>query len=98
MLVGRLGLLRAATPRAFAPIARAAPVAARRTMHGLATPRLLQVRATMAMLSLSSLSTSSALGAEGGLHALSGKRIDAETVTMADFVGKPVLVVNVASR
>ena len=56
------------------------------------------MRATMAMLSLSSLSTSSALSAEGSLHALSGKRIDAETVTMADFAGKPVIVVNVASR
>ena len=95
-MLGRL--LRAGTPRAIATVARAAPVAARRTMHGLTTPRLLHMRATMAMLSLSSLSTSSALSAEGSLHALSGKRIDAETVTMADFAGKPVIVVNVASR
>ena len=53
---------------------------------------------TLAVLSLSTSTASAAAGAAGGLHALAGKRIDAAPVTMADFLGKPVLVVNVASR
>ena len=72
-------------------LARSALALARR-------PRSLFPVKTLAVLSLSTSTASAAAGAAGGLHALAGKRIDAAPVTMADFLGKPVLVVNVASR
>jgi len=76
----------------FTALARSA---ASRSSWAMARP---VQRTTLAMLSATSLST--AVGTEAGpsLHSLSGKRMDATTVSMSDFIGKPVLVVNVASR
>ena len=59
-------------------------------------------RTTLAFLSLTTFSTTAALSssaaASGSLHDLTGTRIDAKSVSMSDFFGKPVLVLNVASR
>lgn len=54
------------------------------------------LRTTLAVLSLTTFSTTAA--ASGSLHDLTGTRIDAKSVSMSDFLGKPVLVLNVASR
>jgi len=69
-----------------------------RSSWAVTRPRALPVKATLAMLLTSSAAASAAAAGTSGLHKLSGQRIDAATVTMADFVGKPVLMVNVASR
>jgi len=73
--------------------------AMRRSSCAMTQPRF---RTTLAVLSLTTFSTTAALSssaaASGSLHDLTGTRIDAKSVSMSDFLGKPVLVLNVASR
>jgi hypothetical protein len=52
----------------------------------------------LVLATLSSATLSSSAAASGSLHDLTGTRIDEKSVSMSDFLGKPVLVLNVASR
>ena len=52
----------------------------------------------LVLATLSSATLSSSAAASGSLHDLTGTRIDEKSVSMSDFLGKPVLDLNVASR
>ena len=96
-------LLRRLAPGFGSAVARLSSVSISR--HALASTRVLRLTgvptlrtSALATIGLAHLSTTSSLETAPSLHSYSGIGIDKQLISLSSFAGKPVLMVNVASR